>query len=232
MEALLQGSSLAGQTVMDLGCGLGGDTLLLGGEYNAGRVYSVDVDEGNLARTREAVEQAGLSKTVYLTLVEPGPLPFDEAMFDLVHSKAMMCHLPPEDLESLFSEIHRILKPGGGLAAADWMVGDMEALSRAYHDFANDLANTGLVFYFKSAKAHRQALEHTGFVNISLEDVSKQVAHLAREILENVLGPLQQTLRETLGDQGYDGMVSRNRGRADALASGDLQFQYLKAKKP
>ncbi len=228
MARLLNGLDLAGQTVMDLGCGLGGDSLLLGGAFGAGKVVSVDVDPGNLEVTGEAVREAGLKDVVTPTLVEPGPMPFPDASFDAVHSKAMICHI--EDKAALFSEVCRVLRPGGTFVAADWMAGPAQQLSKSYHDFANDLADAGLSFFFQTAVQHREALKAAGFAQIDLEDASPHILGYAQELLDRVTGEAEADLRDTLGEEGYAGILRRSQGRVDALASGDLQFQYMRAK--
>lgn len=228
MSRLLNGLDLTGETVMDLGCGLGGDSLLLGGAFGAGKVVSVDVDPGNLEVTGQAVRDAGLEDIITPTLVEPGPMPFSDASFDAVHSKAMICHI--QDKAALFSEVRRVLRPGGSLLAADWMAGPKERLSRSYHEFANDLADAGLIFFFETAAQHSNALEIAGFSEIELENVSSHVLSYAETLLESVMGEAKTDLQATLGDDGYAGILRRSRGRVDALASGDLQFQYIRAR--
>ncbi len=228
MSRLLNGLDLTGETVMDLGCGLGGDSLLLGGTFGAGKVVSVDVDQGNLEVTGQAVRDAGLQDVIKPTLVEPGPMPFPDASFDAVHSKAMLCHI--QDKAALFSEVRRVLRPGGSFVAADWMAGPKDKLSRSYHDFANDLADAGLIFFFETAAEHSDALETAGFLEIELENASSHVLSYAQTLLERVLGEAKADLQATLGDEGCAGILRRSRGRADALASGDLQFQYIRAK--
>ncbi len=228
MARLLNGLDLTGQTVMDLGCGLGGDSLLLARAVGAGKVVSVDVDPGNLEVTGRAVREAGLEDVVTPTLVEPGPMPFPDGSFDAVHSKAMICHI--QDKAALFSEVRRILRPGGSFVAADWMAGPAEQLSDSYHDFANDLADAGLIFFFQTAAQHRDALKAAGFAHIDLEDASPHILGYAQGLLESVMGEAEADLRDTLGDEGYAGILRRSQGRVDALASGDLQFQYMRAK--
>ena len=229
MAELLDGIDITGKTVMDLGCGLGGDSLLLGSTFGAGRVVSADVDPGNLEVTARAVADAHLQEVIEPTLVEPGPMPFDDATFDLVHSKAMICHI--DDKAALFREVHRVLKPGGVFAAADWMAGGDGPLSESYHAFADDLAAAGLVFFFKSPAAHADALAAAGFCDIELRDHSAAVKRIAEAMLENVLGEARNDLLATLGEDGYAGIIRRSRGRADALASGDLKFQFMTARK-
>lgn len=229
MARLLGGYDLTGKVAMDLGCGLGGDTLLLAGPFNAGKVFGVDVDPGNLKVTEEAVAEAGLEDHIEPTLVEPGPMPFDEASFDLVHSKAMICHI--DEKVELFKEVHRVLKPGGLFAAADWMAGSSEQLSPSYHDFADDLAAAGLIFFFKSAEVHEQALRDAGFASVEMQDVSALINSYAEGLLARVLGDAREDLLAALGEEGYEGILRRSRGRVSALESGDLQFQYMRARK-
>jgi SAM-dependent methyltransferase len=227
MTRLLDGLELMGKNVMDLGCGLGGDSLLLGGEFGAARVISVDVDPGNLSVTSENVSAAGLGHVITPTLVEPGPLPFADGLFDVIHSKAMLCHV--EDLAPLFKELRRVLKPGGTFVAADWMMGDGQELSQSYHDFVNDLATAGLTFFFRTAAAHEDALVAAGFENAELRDASPIVQGYAEDILKQVMGDARNDLLQALGKVAYEGMVIRSHGRVDALRSGDLQYQYMKA---
>ncbi len=230
MARLLNGLDIAGLEIMDLGCGLGGDSLLLGGTFKAASVTSIDVDAGNLDVTRNAVREAGFEDVIRPTLVEPGPLPFPDCHFDVVHSKAMMCHIP--DLILLFQEIHRVLRPGGTFVAADWMKGCDTVPSQSYQDFVNDLVAAGLIFHFKSSQAHKEALAVTGFEHIEVRDVSADIADFAEKILDDVMGNARSELICAMGEDGYEGLLRRSRGRAEALANGDLQFQYIKAVRP
>lgn len=77
----------------------------------------IDVEAGVLKRARTRVSEAGLEGRITLRQVEPGPLPFNAATFDVVFSKDSMIHIP--DKEALFAEVFRVLKPGGWFAASD-----------------------------------------------------------------------------------------------------------------
>lgn len=231
MRLLLNGLDISGMTVLDLGCGLGGDSLLLGREFGAASVYSVDVDPENLAITETAVQEAGLEDTIHPTLVEPGPLPFEDSTFDVAHTKAMLCHIPADDLTGLFVDVFRVLRPGGCLVAADWMAGPDSAASNSYKAFVDDLDRAGLRFFFKGVGEHVRALRAAGFESIDCRDMTKQIHAYAEDIVNQVEGAARDELIAAMGKDGYAGMVIRNRGRADALGTGDLQFQYIKAER-
>jgi ubiquinone/menaquinone biosynthesis C-methylase UbiE len=92
---------------LDLGCGDGRLTL----ELRARRIVGADVSPVALARARPRVDQ----HDVELVEVTPGAvLPFDDGEFDLVLLAETIEHVV--DVQSLLSEVRRVLKPGGELA--------------------------------------------------------------------------------------------------------------------
>jgi len=90
---------------LDLGCGDGRLTA----ELRAEEVVGADVSAVALERVQERLPSA---RTV---LVAPDePLPFDDSSFDLVLCAETIEHV--RDLQLLFSEVRRVLRPGGSLA--------------------------------------------------------------------------------------------------------------------
>lgn len=61
-----------------------------------------------------------------------GPLPFPDAAFDIVYSHLGLHYLNKADTEKMFQEIHRVLKPGGVLAALFNTVDDPEINSSEF----------------------------------------------------------------------------------------------------
>jgi ubiquinone/menaquinone biosynthesis C-methylase UbiE len=119
---ILKDTSIAGKTVLDIGCGIGGIDLLLAGFYDAAHVTGIDIEAPNIALATKRAMQRGLATRVDYQLVQPGPLPFPDRSFDVIFSKDAMIHIA--DKEALFSDIFRVLKPGGLLLASDWLRGD------------------------------------------------------------------------------------------------------------
>jgi SAM-dependent methyltransferase len=87
-------------TLLDLGCG-GGWALFARGREVAG----LDIAQRSL-------EAAG---TIYSRVVAAGwtHLPFPDGSFDTVVSSDVLGHVPFADKEQVFSELFRVLKPGG-----------------------------------------------------------------------------------------------------------------------
>ena len=119
---LLDGSDLAGAAVLDIGCGLGVVDELLAGQYGAASVIGVDIEPDLIERARARILQAGLADRVGFQLVSHGPLPFAAESFDIVFSKDALTQIP--DKPAVFTDIHRVLRPGGRFLASDWLRGD------------------------------------------------------------------------------------------------------------
>ncbi len=227
VRRVMAGLDLTDKQVLDLGCGLGGCTVVLGGALGAGSVLGIDIDDGNLAHARAAVAEAGLTETVGLQLVEPGPLPFPDDRFDVVFSKAVICHI--EHKSALFAEVCRVLRPDGCFVGADWMTGAEDNLSQAYHDWDQGLRDAGLEFHFESGAVHRRAFDQAGFARSELSDDSEWACDGAVRAQAVIDGEGRRDLEAALGPAGYAAFARRCEARIEALSSGDLRYQHFRA---
>jgi SAM-dependent methyltransferase len=91
--------------VLDIGCGFGGLSKLIGETLGAEEIHGIDIDGDAL------VEAA--KKGVVTTRVEIGrePLPYPDEHFDVVASFGMLDYLPAFD--PAVREIYRVLRPDG-----------------------------------------------------------------------------------------------------------------------
>jgi arsenite methyltransferase len=106
-----------GERVVDIGSGSGFDSIVAGEQVGPqGRVVGVDMTEEMLDRARRTAADLGLDHVEFREgLAEQ--LPLADASADVVISNGVinLC----ADKETVFREIHRVLRPGGHLQFAD-----------------------------------------------------------------------------------------------------------------
>jgi len=106
-----------GERVLDLGSGAGTDSLvaaqMVGPE---GRVTGIDMTPEMLTKARGAAAELGLANVEFVES-EAESLPFADRSFDVVISNGVVDLIPDKD--AVFSELYRVLAPGGRLQIAD-----------------------------------------------------------------------------------------------------------------
>jgi len=106
-----------GEQVLDLGCGAGTDSLIAAQMVGSeGSVAGIDMTAEMLEKARAAAVELG-AENVEFVEGEVERLPFAEMSFDVVISNGVIDLVPDKD--AVFSEIHRVLRPGGRIQIAD-----------------------------------------------------------------------------------------------------------------
>lgn len=107
----------AGEVVLDLGCGAGIDLLLAARKVGkSGKVIGVDMTDEMLAKARENITASKLHNVIVKKgIIED--LPIESSSIDWVISNCVI-NLSPNK-ERVFSEIARVLKPGGKILVSD-----------------------------------------------------------------------------------------------------------------
>ena len=111
------GALQPGEDVLDVGSGAGMDTLVAAQMVGpTGSVTGIDMTPEMVAKARGSTAEMGLGN---VTFVEGSAehLPFDDASFDVVISNGVIDLIPDKD--AVFSEITRVLRPGGRIQLAD-----------------------------------------------------------------------------------------------------------------
>lgn len=231
MAALLDGVDLAGRRVLDMGCGLGGASFMLAADFGAGRVTGVDVAPDLVERARAAAEARGLSDRIVFRAVEPGPLPFADAVFDAVFVKDVVCHI--EDKRAVFAEAARVLERGGRLLCADFVDGETgDGRAGLYDDWVAAMKSYGLAFHFEALEAYTSAFETAGLVDAVVRDHTGPSAAAAEREAAFVTGPDAGPLREALGEEKFGARIEASVTRHKALAAGAARHVHMFAAKP
>ena len=106
-----------GERVLDLGSGAGTDSLIAAQMVGPnGRVTGVDMTEQMLDKARTAAAEMGATHVGFVE-AEAERLPFSDGSFDVVISNGVIDLVPDKD--AVFSELFRVLAPGGRMQIAD-----------------------------------------------------------------------------------------------------------------
>ncbi len=98
------------ETVVDVGCGTGLITAALLRKYRKARVIGLERAPAMVAKARK---RAPWLRTLHGVVGEPEALPFATASCDLIFSN--LCLQWSLELDRVFAEFRRVLKPGGAL---------------------------------------------------------------------------------------------------------------------
>ncbi len=223
---IVDGLDLNGKRVLDIGCGTCGPAIVLARDFGA-RVDCLDVEAALIERARRNAAAAGVADRITFHLVEPGPLTFDDASFDVVFSKDAMLHIP--DKSALFADVFRVLVPGGVFAASDWLAGE-----NAQDDpgFRRYLKEGHLDLNMATAAQTEIALQGAGFQSVYTVDRQAWYAPMAAQELADIQGPLRDAILEVTDQETYDQWVNARHGSSAAFASGGLRPTHLHGVRP
>ncbi|TPK85270.1 methyltransferase domain-containing protein [Mesorhizobium sp. B2-4-17] len=224
VDRVVEGLSLKGKTVLDIGCGSGGITLHLVERHGAAHAAGFDVEQPVIEAARRRAAAQGLADRVRFIQAPPGPLPFADRSFDVVFSKDALLHV--RDKDALFAEIFRVLKPGGVFAASNWMIGEPSPDMKAY------VAAEGLSFAMASPTRYAQAMRQAGFADVSVRDRNPWYREVAREELDKLRGPLYPAVATVVGAAYVDKNIRTWEAMQKVLDSGEHRPTHLRGWKP
>lgn len=226
VKLVLKDIDLNNKSILDIGCGTGGVEVVLAGEFDIDRVTGIDVEPQLVERTQKLVDKKGLSAKVKVELVDPGPLGFANNEFDIVFSKDSMIHIP--DKNAIFSEILRVLKPGGVFAASDWLVGENADSSPEWARVRN---LSHLDFKVFTAAETELAMRQAGFEQVSTLDRNAWYASNSATEYRQLEGPLRERILEVADEEVYEHWMKVRRAFRDSAAVGALRPTHLRGYK-
>lgn len=152
-----------GDTVIDLGSGAGLDLLLASEKTGeGGHVIGIDMTDAMISKARENIKKSG-KKNIEVRKGIIEEMPVDDNSVDWIISNCVI-NLSPEK-ERVFSEMARVLRPGGKFSISDIMADDLPEWVRENQVFYNSCISGAI-----SEKEYITGLKKAGFENITVED--------------------------------------------------------------
>jgi ubiquinone/menaquinone biosynthesis C-methylase UbiE len=112
-----------GDRVLEVGCGTGTLTLAAKTQVGStGEVVGIDIAPEMVAAASHKAAQKGMDVSFQVGSI--ASIPFPDDRFDVVICSFMIFHMPDDVRGKGFTEIYRILKPGGHLFILDFALPD------------------------------------------------------------------------------------------------------------
>ena len=178
-----------GQTVLDLGSGAGLDVFVARQVVGTtGHVIGVDMTAEMIAKARENTRQSGF-KNIEFRLGEIEHLPVRSSTVDVVISNCVLNLVP--DKQRAFTEIFRVLKPGGHFCISDIVT------SQVLPEWLKDIAEAyaGCVSGAIPKQDYLNIIKNNGFGCITV--ASERRINVPAELIASSLTSEQQ--EEALG---------------------------------
>ena len=192
-----------GDHVLDLGSGAGNDCFVaraITGE--TGKVTGLDFTDAMLEKARKNLEKTGFTNVEFVK-GDIEEMPLQENTHDVVISNCVLNLVP--DKEKAFSEIFRVLKPGGHFCISDVVLdGDLpEGLIKEAELYA------GCVSGAIQRKQYLSIIEEKGFSDINVE--KNKAITIPDDILGNYLSEQEMEEYKTSGTGIFSITVTANK---------------------
>src|SRR2546421_5858189 len=169
----------AGDTVIDLGSGAGNDAFIARHETGeTGKVIGIDFTPAMIERARKNAEVRGFNN-VEFRQGDIDNMPVTSNKADVIVSNCVLNLVP--DKHKVFSEIYRVLKPGGHFSISDIVLeGELPEKWKAVAELY-----AGCVSGAIQRKEYLGIIEEAGFTNVLLQKEKNII--LPDDILGNYL---------------------------------------------
>lgn len=213
VREIVDGIDPGGKRVLDIGCGIGGlDQMLV--SLGAAHVTAVDVAAPMIGLARQRI----VDRRITFEVIEPEKaLAFADGSFDVVFTKDAWLHVV--DKPALLREVHRVLRPGGRLAAGDWMKGpDPYSADMIYF-----IELEGIPYHPITLADYGLMLHEIGFEDVRLLDINAWYRDLAKQELARLKGELFEVMTAKLGAEARDHFLENWRMLTVVLEKGELR---------
>lgn len=158
-----------GMSVLDVGCGMGGSSIMLARQYGA-KTLGVTLSPSQVAIATKAAAKEEVDARFLVMDAEAAELPVS---FDVIWTIEAVSHF--SDPENFFRLASRALKPGGKIALIDWFQSDA-LTDEQEQSLIKSIKLEMLVPSMTTLSQYIEFAERNGFTVLESEDISENVA--------------------------------------------------------
>ena len=161
-----------GMRVLDVGCGVGGPLRAIARDSGA-RVVGLNNNSYQLEKCETYNRAAGLGDQTEILEGDFMQIPADAESFDAVFQIEATAHAP--DKSGVFSEICRVLKPGGFFGGYEWcMTSEFDASNPQHQRVKAGIEEGSSLPGIASSGEVLEALQNAGFEVIESRDLASE----------------------------------------------------------
>ena len=156
----------ADHRVVDAGCGIGGTAIHLAQRHGC-TVEGVNISRAQLGLAERKARDAGLDDRISFAYADCSRhLPFADDSVDVVVNIESACHY--SDRGQFLREVRRILKPGGRIAALDWMARDGLRPGQR-EEYIEPLCTAWTILSLESRSTYAEKLRDAGLTVVEID---------------------------------------------------------------
>lgn len=220
-----------GDKVLDAGCGRGGSCFWLAEKLGA-RPVGVNLVPSQIDYANKEADRRDLRGQTEFRRADYTKTPFEAGSFDVVWALESLCHSPRKI--DFYSEAYRLLRPGGRLVVAEYMVTENDMLWTDQQLVADWLSGWSI----PSLDTETQHTENADSMGFELVEVHNWTSSMRRSSLRlYCLAVICHWLSFLLNEAGLRSDVAHGnllsaRYQYEALQKGLWQYKILVAQKP
>jgi ubiquinone/menaquinone biosynthesis C-methylase UbiE len=166
--------------ILDMGCGFGKSTRPLWETFSETEIHGIDISASCLEVAAMDADNAQARNVLYRQMAAASTDYLDHR-FDLVTSTMLIHEMPPNEVEAVLTEAHRILEPGGRMIHLDFLP-SCDFFHRFIH-FGHALRNNEPYMESLAGMDLPAIMRETGFTDIEIEPFEEADGVLSPEYI-------------------------------------------------